>query len=50
MAKIVEKRTPWAGAGRQIKHVVVREKPKKRKTCNCYRIRGKHNRGDCNGS
>jgi hypothetical protein len=46
--KIIEKRTPWAGKGRQISKIAVREKSrKKRKSCNCHKMRGKHDRSDC---
>jgi len=48
--KVVEKRTPWAGKGRQISKIAVREQPKKRKTCNCHRMRGKHDCSDCHDS
>jgi hypothetical protein len=39
--KIVTKRMPWQGPGRQIKTVLVKERTEKPK-CNCARMRGKH--------
>jgi len=45
MPKIVTKRTPWAGKGRQIKRLAVQteaEKADRPPLCNCYRQRVKH--------
>jgi len=50
MKRVVKKRTPWEGKGRQVKTVVVNEKRAATNTCNCYRIRGRHNKGDCHGT
>jgi len=51
MPKIVTKRMPWAGKGRQIKRLAVKTKAEKASRpppCNCHKQRGKHAKtADC---